>query len=279
MRLAEARGFVMQALRQGGWNQAIGVIDAVGNLRAEAEGLDHTRAFGSGRQILDRGDQSLILEVIWSLIVQGILVPGLDDANQSWPFLRLSEYGRRCVEEDHLLPHDPDGFLQEFHQAVPDADPVIVDYLTESLQCFIHGLNRAAAVMLGGASEQAILLLVKGFANSFADATKRKRFESDIQKSQSIFRSFEHFEKQFALIKGCLPKNLTDNIDSLLRGIFDLIRNSRNDAGHPASGTLVDRDVVYSHLRLFIPYCTRIYDLIGWFEAHNAQDNGGHGPA
>jgi hypothetical protein len=265
MRLAEARGFVMQAFRERGCSQAGYVLTAVADLKAKAQGLDPTRA-AYGRQFLDKGDQSLVLEVIWSLIVQGILVPGLDDMNQGWPFLRLTEYGRRCVQEDRILPHDPDGYLREFQNAVPNADPVIIEYLTESLQCFIHGLNRAAAVMLGGASEKAVLLLVESYTNSIADNTERQRFESEVEKAQSIFRRYELLDKRFSVIKNRLPKMLTENVESLLRGVFDLIRNSRNDAGHPASGTLVDRDVVYSHLRLFIPYCQRIYGLIGWFE-------------
>ena len=230
--------------------------------------LDRNLGFGDGRQFLDEDDKTLILEVIWSLIVQGILVPGLNDANQGWPFLRLTEYGRQCVKQGYILPHDPDGYLKEFRTAIPNADSVIMEYLTEALQCYIHGLNRAAAVMLGGASEQSILLLFESTANSIADSPTKTRFESEMGKAQSIFRKYEVFDKRFASIRSLIPKPLTENIDSLLRGVFDLIRNSRNDAGHPASGTLVDRDVVFSHLRLFIPYCQRIYALIGWFDTN-----------
>jgi len=143
--------------------------------------------------------------VIWSLIVQGILVPGLDDANQSWPFLRLTEYGKRCVEEDRILPHDPDGYLWEFEKAVPGLDSTIREYLTESLQCYIHGLNRAAAVMLGGASEQSVLLLIESYAASINDPVAKHRFETEVEKAQSIFRKYELFEKGFGTIKAQMP--------------------------------------------------------------------------
>ncbi len=267
MRLEEARAFLMQALRQSDWNQVGDLFMRVGDLKGRAQGLRGAPGIDS-RQFLARGDQSVLLEVIWSLIVQGILVPGLDDSNQGWPFLRLTQYGERCVAEDRILPHDPDGYLKEFQSAIPNADPTIVEYLTESLQCYIHGLYRAGAVMLGGASEKAVLLLVEAYSNSIGNLTTKQRFESDSQKAQSIFRKYELFDKQFAAIKPRMPKVLTESIDSLLRGVFDLIRNSRNDAGHPASGALVDRDVLYSHLRLFVPYCQRIYGLIGWFESN-----------
>jgi hypothetical protein len=52
-------------------------------------------------------------------------------------------------------------------------------------------LNRAAAVMLGGASEKAALLLIDSYANSIADATKKQRFESEVLKAQSIFRKYD----------------------------------------------------------------------------------------
>jgi hypothetical protein len=272
MRLDEARGFVMQALRMGGWNQLGELFRLVGECKARAQGINPgiQQSYMGGRQFLERGDETLLNEVIWSLILERILVPGINDSNPNLPFLRLTEYGERCVAEERILPHDPDGYLREFQIVVPNAHPTIVEYLTESLQCYIHGLNRAAAVMLGGASEQAVLLLIESYTNSICDATLQQQFKSQSEKAPSIFRKFEHFERQLSTVRQHMPRTLTDNLDSLLRGVFDLIRSSRNDAGHPASGTQVSRDAVYSHLRLFVPYCERIYGLIEWFSANAA---------
>ena len=270
MRLDEARGLIMQALREGGWNQVSGLTRVAGDIKARSQGINPNLRPGyeGGRRFLERGDETLFVEVIWSLIIQGILVPGLDDSNQGWPFLRLTEYGRQCVEQERLLPHDPDGYLREFNRAVPGADQTIAEYVTESLQCYIHGLNRAAAVMLGAASEQAILLLIESCGASISDAQQKERFISEVDKASSIFRKNAVFEKRLAAVRNKIPGEITDNIDSMVSGIFDLIRNSRNDAGHPASGAEIDRDAIYSHLRLFIPYCQKIYALMGWFSTH-----------
>jgi len=124
--------------------------------------------------------------------VQGVLVPGLNDANQSFPFLRLTEYGKRCVQENQILPHDPDGYLREFHRAIPNVDPTITEYLTEGLQCYLRGLNRAAAVMLGGASEQAILLLIESYIGSISDAAVKERFESEIEDARTVLSAGVH---------------------------------------------------------------------------------------
>jgi len=177
----------------------------------------------------------------------------------------LTAYGEKCVQEDRVLPHDPEGFIKDFCGEIPNADPTIIEYLTESLQCYIRGLYRAGAVMLGGASEKAILLLIESYANSISDPTAKQRFELEVQRTQSIFRKYELFERQLNIVRPRMSRPVSENVDSLLRGVFDLIRSSRNDAGHPASGMPVDREIVYSHLRLFTPYCKLIYDLIGWF--------------
>jgi hypothetical protein len=267
MRYDEARGLTLQALRQQGWNQVGVLLRIIGDLKGRAQGNDPNQnmSYDGGLRFLDAGDKALLLEVVWSLIIQGILVPGLDDSNQGYPFIRLTEYGKRCVEEDRILPHDPDGYLKDFNSAVRGADPVVLEYLTESLQCYIHGLNRAAAVMLGGASEQMILLLIQSYHSSISDPASKAQFEAELAKAPSIFRKFEAFERRLARIRGNIPRNITENLDSLLRGVFDTVRSSRNDAGHPASGVQPDRDAVYSHLRLFIGYCARVQMLADWF--------------
>ena len=266
MQLDEARGLLLQALRETGWNQASTLIQTVGILRGRSQGVhQNIQHYGAGSQFLAPGDTTILLEAIWGLIIQGVLVPGLNDANQSFPFLRITEYGRRCIEENRILPHDPDGYLREFRTAIPNADSTITEYLTEALQCYLHGLNRSAAVMLGGASEQAILLLIESYIGSIRDIATREGFKSEIESARTIFRKYGLFERRFSEVRRRMPPELTNNVDSQLRGVFDLIRGSRNDAGHPAAGIQIGRDAIYSHLCLFAPYCQRIYGLIGWF--------------
>jgi hypothetical protein len=269
MQLEEMRGLLLTALKQTDWNQVVSLEVAVGNLKAKAQGTQSAQRFVTdGRAHLERGESSLIHELIWTFIIQGILVPGQDDNNQNWPFLRLTDYGRRCIEEESVLPHDPDGYLMDFQAAAPEADPIVVEYLTEALQCFLRDLQRASAVMLGAASEMAVLELIESYANAISDEQTKAQVKTQISKATSIFRKFELFERGFVGVKTRLPKALADNADSLLRGVFDLIRNSRNEAGHPASGIQVSRDTNYSHLRLFIPYCRRVYQLINWLQTN-----------
>ncbi len=51
----------------------------------------------------------------------------------------------------------------------------------------------------------------------------------------------------------------------MLLGIFEMIRNYRNDAGHP-SGKSISREQVYANLQVFIAYCKKVYQLKDFFE-------------
>jgi len=120
--------------------------------------------------------------------------------------------------------------------------------------------------MLGCSSEKAILLLCDSLGNAIQDSTKRKKYFNELGNTISIFEKYSIFKKKFSLIKNKLPKELKYNVDSHLEGIFNLIRDTRNEAGHPALGGEIDQDTVDSHLRLFVPYCKRVYGLIEWLE-------------
>ena len=267
----EARGFVLAALRKPGWNQIESLMIAVGEVKAQALGLKQTQQyFGSmdGRQFLERGEKSLVSEVIWSLIFEGVVSPGVDDSNLNLPFLRVTEYGEECLKEDRFVPHDPEGYLVEFHRVCPGVDPIITAYLTEALQCYLRSLHKSAAVMLGAASEQAILLLIEAWLRSIQDEARRVQLTSQVNKANSIFKKFELFQRHLAGFRADLPRESSENLDSLLVSVFDLIRNSRNDAGHPARMSDITRETNYAHLRLFVPYCQRIYGLNAWLASN-----------
>lgn len=63
-----------------------------------------------------------------------------------------------------------------------------------------------------------------------------------------------------------LPDALGDNLESIIHNAFDVIRTTRNDAGHPSTG-LIEKDAVHANLLLFPIFCNRIYKLIDHFSA------------
>lgn len=85
-------------------------------------------------------------EVCWELIIQGVLSPGLNASNPNLPFFHITDYGKKVLEADKYVPHDPAGYLELLASAVPKSDPTVVAYLSESLNCFTRGTQIAATV-------------------------------------------------------------------------------------------------------------------------------------
>lgn len=214
-----------------------------------------------------------VRQLLWSFLVQGIVVFGLDGNNPNWPFYRLTPHGKKVVDGQKPQPYDPDGFLAEFKRAVPSADPVVFEYLDEALRTFNHGCPRAAAVMLGAASEKLVLVLHEAFGTAIADPTKKAKFEKDSAKSWAISNKYAVLRDRLDLMVDGkkLKGEHADTVSGSLGGGFDLIRRTRNTAGHPEAPGDVDLDTLFLHLRIFTEYARRMAALIDHFRANQVD--------
>ena len=214
-----------------------------------------------------------VQELLWQLLVQGIVVFGQDAVNATWPWYRLTAYGQRVVDGAQPQPHDPDAFLSEFLRVVPTADPVVYDYLEEAVHAFNHGCPKAAAVMLGAASEKAILLLCEAFGSAIADLAERRKFDKNSTKTWSISNKYNVLKGRLDLMVGAkkLQGEHADTVQNLLPGGFELIRRVRNAAGHPEAPGSVDPDTVFLNLRLFTEYARRVCALTEHFATNPAD--------
>jgi len=231
--------------------------------RRRAEGIREAKSY-AGR--LAPGESSNIREVIWELIIQGILTPGYNDNNPNLPFLRLTDWGRQCVDAEQVVPYDRDGYLSRLHEKCPDLERLAEDYITEALECFRRGCLRAAPVMLGVASEHIVLRLMDGFHDSIEDQNRKTVYAKRMQ-DLSIKRRFDYFREQLSKAVSDLPAELRDALDINLEGIFTLLRYARNETGHPTVRD-VPREQVFVNFGLFIPYCERVHGLIRWLASH-----------
>src|SRR5207253_1850209 len=93
----------------------------------------------------------------------GASINALGDSLMSWPFYKLSEYGKQVLASPEYQPHDAGGYISRLKQQISTLDPDVIRYLDESLQCFQRGTLLASAVMLGCAAEKAALLLIDAF--------------------------------------------------------------------------------------------------------------------
>lgn len=62
-----------------------------------------------------------------------------------------------------------------------------------------------------------------------------------------------------------LPSEVREDLDTRFTGIQWVIRESRNEAGHP-TGKILDREMAYVLLNLFPSYCKKMYQLMGHYK-------------
>lgn len=251
MEKADLRPLVLEVLRREPLTQFVNIEHSIRELAPEYR----------------RNDSLAIREIIWELLVQGVLAPGYNHSKLDFPFIHVTEYGERCLDENAIVPHAPETYLEQLEQRVGQPlDNVVLTYFREGLLTFLAGHYLAATVMLGVASERCVDLLVEAYSNAIADANRKAKFERKLKRAgRGVKRRFDVLRNE--LLALALPAKLKDALDIQLSGVFTLIRYSRNDAGHP-TGRMIDRDVAHGNLLLFPQYCKRVYDLIGYFQTN-----------
>lgn len=265
LNLYELRALLLKSLKGTGGLQylticsnlaALLVRDGIVTDPNQQQGVFYT----GGNYSLNPLDQDNVREIIWNLIVEGILTIGMNANNEAWPWLRVTDYGHKVIESETPVPHDPSGYLGRLKTQIPNIDSIIITYIQESLRTYSINCLLSSTITLGCASEKALLILIETYINSIQnEETKRKFLERTT--GRPISRQFDELKKALEGIKGNLPGDIVDGLDTVLLGVFEMIRNNRNDAGHP-TGKIVEKDVLYANLQVFITYCNKIYQLI-----------------
>jgi len=127
MESEEFRPIVLQILRN--WTgqtslQIVSLVYAVEGFCVRNGIYPHAGTFIPGREkVMPEEDRVKVRQIIWQLIFEGILVPGVSDIQPDLPFLTVTEYGKTCLK-DETTPHDPDGYLTYIKKQVPSLDPM-----------------------------------------------------------------------------------------------------------------------------------------------------------
>ena len=161
---------------------------------------------------LDKADEDAIRECIWSLIIQGIVVPGISNDGSygsNLPWLQVTEWGRKCLEEGEYLPYDTGLFLSRLRSNIPGLDPTVDLYLKEALNSFRSGNYLAAAVMTGVASE-GILVVLRNAVHSSIKESDRKRKLMEATEGQTAKRIYEEIRKRIDPVREQMPTQIQD---------------------------------------------------------------------
>jgi hypothetical protein len=238
--------------------------------------------FGGGVQVehneefLDsfRGElQEFVRQAMWECLVKGILIFGSNVQYPNWPSYRLTHFGKQALSQRPPQPYDPDNFIKYFREHCEEVDPVVYDYLVEAVNCFNSGCHKAAAVMLGCASEKLILLLVESVASAVSDPTKKGKFEKEVNSRWTISHKYSTLKKYLDLMVSSdkLSRDHIETVNGELPAGFQLLRRCRNAGGHPEAPGDVGADTLFMNLRMFAEYASRVFSLIKWFKENQVD--------
>jgi len=232
------------------------------HLKKEVSDLLQTRE-RNGRIIntaLSDNDSDLFLELFWDLFRQGIITLG-DHNDLTFPFFRVTSFGKKLLDgTDPYFFHDVSSYEKVIKDNVPNIDDVTLLYLKEAMQAFMSGCLLSSSVMLGVATEHTFLNLI---AVATGNSTHGSLFAT-LSKERSILPKLNKFKTILDANQGILPREVKEDLDTNLSGITSMIRNFRNESGHP-SGKIISREQTYVLLHLFIPACRKMYQLMKFF--------------
>jgi hypothetical protein len=213
-------------------------------------------------------EQALLTE--WqNLFRTGYLSWGFNISNPDPPFFHVTQRGQQALAQRARDPSNPSGYLAHL-AGVATLNPIAQSYLNESLECYVHGLYKSAAVMIGGASESMILQLRDAVVDMLKNIGSPLPRNIEAWRVKMVLNALEAY---FDQNRKSLPDTLRDEYDAYWPAYTQQIRASRNEAGHPSSVDPITADTVHASLLIFPELAKLQNQLIDWtqpkYSAHS----------
>ena len=205
------------------------------------------------------------MEMIHELTVSNIIMPAADRLNAGWPWFGVTSYGREVLARSGPPVYDYDGYMKEVKRNTPDLDSVVEHYLSEALRAFQANLYTAAMVMLGCASERAVILLMESYVNAIGDPANQQKLRSRIS-GRDVSVAYERFRESFNSTRSQFSSSLeVRDFDAHVDGIFSFIRLLRNSIAHPKAVPNITNPLIYANLQQFVYYSSTMFRLVKLF--------------
>jgi hypothetical protein len=231
-----------------------------GNLQSGLVLGEAARALGIRRD--RQAEQDLLTE--WQNLFRiGYLAWGHNLDNPNPPFCHFTERGVAVLEHVQRDPANPQGYLAHLAR-VAEISPIAMSYLTEALDCYVAGLHKAGAVLLGGAVER----LAADVRDAVAQRAQRLNEKvPEALNDWRIKRVLDALKAFFDQQKQQFAGELRERYEAYWPAFTQQIRAIRNDVGHPSSIEPITADAVHAAFLVF-PEVAGVADaLIRWTRA------------
>jgi hypothetical protein len=212
-----------------------------------------------------------VFDLLWQLVAEGVIRPG-GQSGLNFPQIGLTDYGRRILLSETAHPHDIDRFLDQMRSG-QDVDPTVEAYLVESLYSFRQNRLVASAVLLGIAAERTFLVISEALLRALANPKEREALQK-LLLQQPMKPKQDWVHKKLVELDGRRPRleGYPESTAMIVTGIYDLIRQQRNDLGHPRdTPPRVERSRLEANLILFSNFHRAAEQLRSYFATRNAS--------
>jgi hypothetical protein len=189
-------------------------------------------------------DDQALLTFFYDLFRNGYPSWGLNLNNPDPPWCHLTSQGRAALAHFSRDPANPDGYLA-YLAFVATLSRLAKSYIEEALQTFNARGFKAAAVMIGVASES-LALDVRD-----TSAAKMNSLQHIISQNLSrwmIKRVLDGIHSTLRSKTNVMPTELAEAFDAYWPAMTQQIRTIRNDAGHPKTIAPVQEEAVHAGL-------------------------------
>jgi hypothetical protein len=179
--------------------------------------------------------------------------------------LELTKRGREWVDGQEPIPELAAEYLVGLQRMVPNLDEVVRECIVEGLGSFEHERFRAAAVMVGAASEKALYMLAEKMLDTISTPRWKVKFSTALKRRDltELFDQMRNALEQANNLPG-RPFEVFDGGQDHLVSLIKAIQVQRNNAVHPMNEKISDETVRLSYLAF--PYALqKIEQLRDWF--------------
>ena len=202
MEKEELRQLVFEALRAQPLTQFSGVKGRVRNLVAD----------------YDSRNDLLLHEILWELLVQGVLAPGMNSSNLDFPYIHVTEYGMQLLESGGQEPDEGNDYLDQLEADLPlPLDTLTRTFIQEAMSANRVSANIATMTMLGIATEKLVDLLFIAMGSTLEEPEKKSAYFSYLAKIRLDLRKKFAFLRTELYSLGCRAKSLGLKVDPLFR--------------------------------------------------------------
>jgi len=213
-------------------------------------------------QALDINSQQILLTEWYELFRTGYLSWGHSVSNPNPPFCHLTLRGERLLENMIRDPGNPNGYIAHI-DSLTTINDISRSYLLEGLDCYVAASFKAAAVMIGAASESLILALRDKIIEKNNDLGRAQPNGLTNWKMRTIINSMKSF---FDPLKRLFPQRLREGYEAYWLAFTQQIRAVRNEVGHPSSIDPITPDTVHASFLVFPEIARLSGELERWVE-------------